>query len=207
MLADLTAFFITSFARLVTGARALWLGCTPQPQQRLYFANHSSHGDFVLIWASLPEPLRRHTRPVAGADYWLKPGARSFLINKVFNGVLLDRQRSEPQADPLQPVKDALARGDSLIFFPEGTRNLGDEPLLPFKSGLFHLASAQPQVELVPVWIANLNRVMPKGRTLPLPLLCTLSFGEPLHLQDDESKQAFLERASSALLALAPKEV
>ena len=207
MLADLTAFLITSFARLVTGARALWLGCTPQAQQRLYFANHSSHGDFVLIWAALPEPLRRNTRPVAGADYWLKPGARSFLINKVFNGVLLDRQRSEPQADPLQPVKDALAQGDSLIFFPEGTRNLGDEPLLPFKSGLFHLASAQPQVELVPVWIANLNRVMPKGRTLPLPLLCTLSFGEPLHLRDDESKQAFLERASSALLALAPKEV
>ena len=207
MLADLTAFLITSFARLVTGARALWLGCTPQAQQRLYFANHSSHGDFVLIWAALPEPLRRNTRPVAGADYWLKPGPRSFLINKVFNGVLLDRQRSEPHADPLQPVKDALAQGDSLIFFPEGTRNLGDEPLLPFKSGLFHLASAQPQVELVPVWIANLNRVMPKGRTLPLPLLCTLSFGEPLHLRDDESKQAFLERASSALLALAPKEV
>lgn len=207
MLADLTAFLITSFARLVTGARALWLGCTPQAQQRLYFANHSSHGDFVLIWASLPESLRRNTRPVAGADYWLKPGLRSFLISKVFNGVLLDRQRSEPQADLLQPVKDALAQGDSLIFFPEGTRNLGDEPLLPFKSGLFHLASAQPQVELVPVWIANLNRVMPKGRTLPLPLLCTLSFGEPLHLRDDESKQAFLERASSALLALAPKEV
>ena len=206
MLADLTAFLITSFARLVTGARALWLGCTPQAQQRLYFANHSSHGDFVLIWASLPESLRRNTRPVAGADYWLKPGLRSFLINKVFNGVLLDRQRSEPQADLLQPVKDALAQGDSLIFFPEGTRNLGDEPLLPFKSGLFHLASAQPGVELVPVWIANLNRVMPKGRTLPLPLLCTLSFGEPLHLQDDESKQAFIDRATQALLALAPKE-
>lgn len=101
MLADLTAFLITSFARLVTGARALWLGCTPQAQQRLYFANHSSHGDFVLIWASLPESLRRNTRPVAGADYWLKPGLRSFLINKVFNGVLLDRQRSEPQADLL----------------------------------------------------------------------------------------------------------
>ena len=207
MLAAFTAFLITSFARLVTGARALWLGCSPLPVQRLYFANHSSHGDFVLIWASLPEPLRQRTRPVAGADYWLKPGVRSFLISKVFNGVLLDRQRSGPEADPLQPVKDALAQGDSLIFFPEGTRNLGDEPLLPFKSGLFHLAAAQQQIELVPVWIANLNRVMPKGRTLPLPLLCTLSFGEPLQLAPDESKQAFLERASHALLALAPKEV
>ncbi|AVD84847.1 1-acyl-sn-glycerol-3-phosphate acyltransferase [Pseudomonas sp. SWI6] len=206
MLAALTAFIITSAARLITGARALWLGCAPQPVQRLYFANHSSHGDFVLIWASLPAPLRRHTRPVAGADYWAKPGLRDFLIRKVFNGVLIDRHRVEGQGNPLQPIFDALAQGDSLIFFPEGTRNLGDEPLMPFKSGLFHLAAANPGMQLVPVWIANLNRVMPKGRALPLPLLCTLSFGEPIHLQADEGKQEFLERASQALLNLAPKD-
>ncbi|TFF41098.1 1-acyl-sn-glycerol-3-phosphate acyltransferase [Pseudomonas sp. RIT623] len=206
MLASLTAFVITSAARLITGARALWLGCTPQPVQRLYFANHSSHGDFVLLWAALPEPLRRRTRPVAGADYWCQPGIRNFLIRQVFNGVLIDRQHSASEGNPLQPVLDAFAQGDSLIFFPEGTRNLTDDPLLPFKSGLFHLATANPQVELVPVWIANLNRVMPKGRALPLPLLCTLSFGEPLHLGPDESKHAFLERARQALLNLAPKE-
>ncbi|MDZ5604674.1 lysophospholipid acyltransferase family protein [Pseudomonas sp. RP23018S] len=206
MLADLTAFSITSAARLITGARALWLGCTPQPVQRLYFANHSSHGDFVLLWASLPNALRKRTRPVAGADYWCKPGLREFLIRKVFNGVLIDRQRGEPTDSPLQPVLDALAQGDSLIFFPEGTRNLSDAPLLPFKSGLFHLAAANPQIELVPVWIANLNRVMPKGRALPLPLLCTLSFGEPLTRLPGESKPEFLERASLALLNLAPKD-
>ncbi|MCO7519685.1 MULTISPECIES: lysophospholipid acyltransferase family protein [unclassified Pseudomonas] len=206
MLASLTAFVITSAARLITGARALWLGCTPQPVQRLYFANHSSHGDFVLLWAALPEPLRRRTRPVAGADYWCQPGMRHFLIRQVFNAVLIDRQHGASEGNPLQPVLDALAQGDSLIFFPEGTRNLTDDPLLPFKSGLFHLATANPQVELIPVWIANLNRVMPKGRALPLPLLCTLSFGEPLHLEPDESKHAFLERARQALLNLAPKE-
>ncbi|QXH36429.1 lysophospholipid acyltransferase family protein [Pseudomonas muyukensis] len=206
MLASLTAFVITSAARLITGARALWLGCTPQPVQRLYFANHSSHGDFVLLWAALPEPLRRRTRPVAGADYWCQPGMRNFLIRQVFNAVLIDRQHGPSEGNPLQPVLDAFAQGDSLIFFPEGTRNLTDDPLLPFKSGLFHLATANPQVELVPVWIANLNRVMPKGRALPLPLLCTLSFGEPLHLEPDESKHAFLERARQALLNLAPKE-
>ena len=206
MFEPLVATLITSMARTVTGARSLWLGCAPEPVQRIYFANHSSHGDFVLLWASLPQGLRQRTRPVAGADYWARPGIRDFLIRKVFNGVLIERQRSEGQGNPLQPVLDAVAQGDSLIFFPEGTRNLGDEPLLPFRSGLYHLAAAHPQVELVPVWIANLNLVMPKGRALPLPLLCTLSFGEPLHLHADESKQAFLERASQALLNLAPKD-
>lgn len=205
MLAALTAFAITSAARLLTGARALWLGSTAQATQRLYYANHSSHGDFVLLWASLPPELRKRTRPVAGADYWQKPGVRSFLINKVFNGVLVDRERKEG-ANPLQAMLDALDGGDSLIIFPEGTRNLGDEPLLPFKSGLYHLAQARPDVELVPVWIANLNRVMPKGRALPLPLLCTLSFGAALEPIEEEGKDAFLERARNALLALAPEE-
>ena len=205
MLAALTAFAITSAARLLTGARALWLGSTAQATQRLYYANHSSHGDFVLLWASLPPELRKRTRPVAGADYWQKPGVRSFLINKVFNGVLVDRERKEG-ANPLQAMLDALDGGDSLIIFPEGTRNLGDEPLLPFKSGLYHLAQARPNVELVPVWIANLNRVMPKGRELPLPLLCTLSFGAALEPIEGEDKDAFLERARNALLALAPEE-
>ncbi|WP_313116497.1 lysophospholipid acyltransferase family protein [Ectopseudomonas guguanensis] len=206
MLAALTAFAITSAARLLTGARALWLGSTAQATQRLYYANHSSHGDFVLLWASLPPQLRKRTRPVAGADYWQKPGVRSFLINRVFNGVLVDRERKEAGINPLQAMLDALDGGDSLIIFPEGTRNLSDEPLLPFKSGLYHLAHARPEVELVPVWIANLNRVMPKGRALPLPLLCTLSFGTALERIEGEGKEAFLERARNALLALAPEE-
>ncbi|SDH35885.1 1-acyl-sn-glycerol-3-phosphate acyltransferases [Pseudomonas benzenivorans] len=206
MLASLAAFAITSGARLLTGARALWLGCTAQPVQRLYFANHSSHGDFVLLWASLPAELRRSTRPVAGADYWLTGSVRRYLIQRVFNAVLVDRQRASPDSNPLQPMLDALDRGDSLILFPEGTRNL-EAGLLPFKSGLYHLARTRPGVELIPVWIANLNRVMPKGRALPLPLLCTLSFGAPLAYLEEEGKAAFLERARNALLALAPEEI
>lgn len=205
MLGHLSAFFITSSARMLTGARSLWLGCAPQKTKRIYFANHSSHGDFVLLWASLPPELRASTRPVAGADYWLSSPVRRFVINRVFRGVLVDRERSDPSCNPLQPMLDALDEGHSLILFPEGTRNLEDG-LLPFKGGLYRLGLARPDVELVPVWIANLNRVMPKGRALPLPLLCTVSFGTPLSINEQEGKDAFLERARKALLALAPEE-
>ena len=197
----LLARLIIGFARLLTGARSLWRGCLPEARQRIYFANHSSHADFVLLWSSLPPALRARTRPVAGADYWQRDAARRFLIHRVFHGVLVDRERSSA-ANPLEPLLAALHAGDSLILFPEGTRNLTDE-LLPFRSGLYRLGRACPQVELVPVWIANLNRVMPKGRVLPLPLLCTVSFGAPLSIGADESKEAFLARARDALLELA----
>lgn len=204
MFEPVVATLITSAARTVTGARSLWLGCAPQRVQRIYFANHSSHGDFVLLWASLPPALRKVTRPVAGADYWQKSPLRRYIINRVFNGVLIDRERKDPVDNPLQPMLEALENGDSLIIFPEGTRNL-EEGLLPFKSGIYHLAKSYPQIELIPVWIANLNRVMPKGRVLPLPLLCTTSFGAPLVLEESESKVHFLERSRDALLALAPE--
>ncbi|OEO25893.1 acyl-phosphate glycerol 3-phosphate acyltransferase [Pseudomonas sp. J237] len=205
MFEPLVATLITSMARTVTGARSLWLGCAPEPVQRIYFANHSSHGDFVLLWASLPPALRKVTRPVAGSDYWNKSATRRYIIKRVFNGVLIDRERIDPSVNPMQPMLAALENGDSLIIFPEGTRNLEDG-LLPFKSGLYHLTKKHPQAQVVPVWIANLNRVMPKGRVLPLPLLCTTSFGPALQLAEDESKEHFLKRCRDALLALAPED-
>ncbi len=199
----LLASALCGFARALTGVRALWLGSEPDARPRVYFANHRSHGDFVLIWASLPPPLRRRTRPVAGADYWLTTPLRRFLINRVFRGVCIDRRPGRSGPNPVAQMGEALAAGESLILFPEGTRNMGDG-LLPFKSGLHHLAKAHPEAELIPVWIENLGRVMPKGSLIPVPLLCTLSFGPPLTPVEGESRDTFLTRARAALLDLAP---
>jgi 1-acyl-sn-glycerol-3-phosphate acyltransferase len=201
----LVATLITGFARLLTGARARWMGCAPEARQRIYFANHRSHADFVLLWASLPPRLRETTRPVAGADYWREGALRRFLIHQVFRGVLIDRNRETRTEDPIAQIVAALGSGASLIVFPEGTRNLTDEPLLPLKSGLYYTALRRPDVELVPVWIDNLGRVLPKGMLLPVPLLCTVNFGEPLALAAAESKDDFLERARRALLELNEK--
>lgn len=194
---------LCSFARLLTGVRALWRYGIPEPRPCVYFANHRSHWDFILIWAVLPPQVRRRTRPVAAADYWLNGGWRSYLATRVFRSVLIDRTLHPHLPNPVDQMGAALAAGDSLILFPEGTRNLQEE-LLPFKSGIFHLAKRFPDVELVPVWIENLGRVMPKGALLPVPLLCALSFGQPLRLEPDEAKTHFLARARDALLALAP---
>ncbi len=191
------------FARVLTGVRPQWLGTQPRTRARIYFANHRSHGDFLLIWASLPRAVRYQTRPVAAADYWSCGRLRQYISKRAFRAVLIDRSHTGCSANPVQQMSEALTAGDSPILFPEGTRNL-DEGVMPFKSGLFHLACKHPEVELVPVWIENLGRVMPKGAFIPAPLLCTLVFGTPLHPLTDEKRDAFLTRARDALLALAP---
>lgn len=200
--ARVTAQAISTFARFITAPRAIWQGIEPVPHQRVYFANHTSNGDFVLLWTALPAPLRRQTRPVAALDYWLTSPLRAFIGREVFNAVLIDRRPEARTDDPVMQMAQALDQDSSLILFPEGQRNSSDADLLPFKSGLYHLAKSRPDVDLVPVWIANLNRVMPKGEIVPVPLICTLTFGAPLHIQPEESKDAFLARATQALLAL-----
>lgn len=203
---NLVAGAICGFAKLLTGVRAVWRGSKPEERQRVYFANHRSHGDFVLIWASLPPSLRRITRPVAGADYWLATPLSRYIGGSVFRSVLIDRSAKANQAvSPIAQMSEALTQGDSLIIFPEGTRNLEDG-LLPFKSGIYRLACAHPEVEFIPVWIENVGRVMPKGAVVPVPLLCTLTFGFPMRIVAGEDKQAFLNRAREALSALSPAE-
>jgi 1-acyl-sn-glycerol-3-phosphate acyltransferase len=197
---------IITFARFVTAVRPIWTGTPPTPRQRIYFANHTSNGDFVLIWSVLSSQMRGQTRPVAGSDYWLSTPLRRFIGQEVFNAVLIDRRPEMRTEDPVSVMLAALGDGSSLIIFPEGTRNTGTDPLLPFKSGLYHLAMARPEIDLVPVFIRNLNRVMPKGEVVPVPLICTVEFGATEHLSPNEDKGAFLTRMRTALLATAGEE-
>lgn len=205
--AVVAAWLIVLAARLLTGVRAIWSGTTPKAEQTLYFANHTSHGDFVLLWATLPADLRALTRPVAGQDYWEASSMRRFIGADVFNALMIRRDGGTGAGapNPVEQMTEALQSGDSLIMFPEGTRNTGDETLLPLKSGLFHLARACPQVRLVPVWIENLKRVLPKGALVPIPLACTVRYGTPLVLAEGEDKNAFIARARAAMLELRPE--
>jgi 1-acyl-sn-glycerol-3-phosphate acyltransferase len=203
--AELMGLLLAFIARLITGTQGHWKGCPPKAEQRIYFANHQSHLDWVLIWAALPRELRVRTRPIAARDYWTSSPFKQWLTTAVFNAVYVSRTRVDEQ-DPLEPLVQALEQGDSLVIFPEGTRSNKDEPQ-PFKSGIFHLAELFPAVQLIPAWIDNVQRVMPKGEVVPVPILCTVTFGAPLTLQPDEDKRAFLDRARAAVLAVRPGRV
>ena len=239
--------------RLLTGAQARWWGCPPKAEQRIYFANHQSHLDLVMIWAALPEELRSITRPIAARDYWANTPFKRWITTEVFNAIYVERGggapvvppappepppavRIEPSLDeasaafaaaepagaqfeiplpppapqpapsplappgsaealaPLQPLIEALQSGDSIIIFPEGTRGHAGEPQ-KFKSGLYTLAQMFPEVVLVPAWIDNVQRVMPKGEVVPVPILCSVTFGAPVRLEEGEERRPFLDRA------------
>lgn len=194
------SWFLLGLIRLLTGSQARWYGCPPKAEQRIYFANHQSHADLVLIWAALPRDLRSITRPIAARDYWTKTPFKEWITTAVFNAIYVSRERSNNE-DPLEPLFEALDKGDSVVLFPEGTRGHAEEPAA-FKSGLYNLAQRYPQVVLVPAWINNVQRVMPKGEVVPVPVLCSVTFGVPVKLQADEERRAFLDRARGAVIAL-----
>lgn len=199
-LPEAAGILLATIARLITGAQGHWYGAPPKAEQRIYFANHQSHFDWVLIWASLPRDLRTITRPIAARDYWTSSKLKHWITHEIFNAVYVSRERSADE-DPLEPLMEALRNGDSLVIFPEGTRGNKPEPAA-FKAGLYHLAQAFPEVQLIPAWIDNVQRVMPKGEVVPVPILCSVTFGAPLTLLAGEDKRAFLERARNAVLAL-----
>lgn len=208
----MTVQILVVLTRLVSGVQVRWAGVQPEARQRIYFANHTSHLDAVVIWASLPADVRARTRPVAARDYWERGRLRRWIASEVLHAILLDRATAHgPKSattvaaarGTVERVAAGLSAGHSLILFPEGTRGPGPD-IGPFKSGLYHLVVLRPDVELVPVYMDNLNRILPKGALLPVPLLSSVTFGPALCLAPGEAKDAFLVRMREALLALRP---
>jgi len=189
-------------ARIGSRARVRWLEQPDAPCPRVYFANHSSHLDFVVLWSFLPAPMRVTTRPVAAKEYWLRTPLRSFVATRVFRSLLVPRDETAALGGrtTLAPLLEELDRGGSLILFPEGARGDGSE-LGGFRGGLYELCRQRPHVEAVPVWLENLHRVLPKGRVLPVPHETRVTFGAALHIGSGEGCE-FLDRARDALLEL-----
>lgn len=192
---------LAAVARLISGASSRWIECQPDTCQRIYFANHTSHLDAIVLWSALPSEVRALTRPVAAKDYWEKGPVRRYLAKNVFNALLIDRVKIKVHQSPVDLMLKTIGDTHSLIVFPEGSRNTGDD-IGEFKSGLYYSAKKRPDLELIPVHIDNLNRVLPRGEFLPVPLLSCITFGPPIWLEQGESKAEFLQKARAAVRRL-----
>lgn len=202
MLTWLVRNFLILLAKFVSGASVRWVGCHPDSQcQRVYIANHTSHIDGVIIWASLPHEIRAKTRLVAAQDYWLGGPIRRFLAIRVLNVILVDRENISKRNNPLYHMLDEMGSKYSIIIFPEGGRSTSGI-VGEFKSGVFYLVKKKPELELIPVYLDNMNRILPKGVFLPVPLLSRVLFGAPIWYERNESKDVFLTRARESVLNL-----
>jgi 1-acyl-sn-glycerol-3-phosphate acyltransferase len=199
-----TGAILAVLARFMSGASVRWVDSQPDTCQRVYFANHTSHLDALVIWSALPPDVRALTRPVAAKDYWTAGRVRRYMATKVFNALLIDRTEIKVHQSPVDVMIREIGNQYSLIVFPEGGRGSGTE-IGEFKSGLYYLCKKRPDLELIPVHIDNMNRILPRGEFLPVPLLTCISFGPPMWLEAGEPKTDFLRRAREAVRRL--KEV
>jgi len=201
MEANILGGILALIARFLSGASVRWIDCQPDLCQRVYFANHTSHLDAVVLWSALPPAIRALTRPVAAKDYWTAGRIRHYLSTQVFNALLIDRTEIKVHRSPIDLMIREIAQRYSLIVFPEGGRSPGPD-VGEFKSGLYYLCKKRPDLELIPVHIDNMNRILPRGEVLPVPLLTCISFGPPMWLEAGEPKVDFLRRAREAVRRL-----
>jgi 1-acyl-sn-glycerol-3-phosphate acyltransferase len=201
MEANITGAILALIARFLSGASVRWIDSQPDTCQRVYFANHTSHLDAVVLWSALPASIRGLARPVAAKDYWMAGAIRRYLASRVFNALLIDRTEIKVHQSPVDLMIREMGDRHSLIVFPEGGRSVGPE-VGEFKSGLYYLCRKRPDLELIPVHIDNMNRILPRGEFLPVPLLTCITFGPPLWLEAGEAKGDFLRRAREAVRRL-----
>lgn len=197
----ITGAILALIARFLSGASVRWIDCQPDTCQRVYFANHTSHLDAIVLWSALPTDVRSLTRPVAAKDYWSAGPIRRYLSTRVFNALLIDRTEIKVHQSPVDLMIREIAHRYSLIVFPEGGRSAGPE-IGEFKSGLYYLCKKRPDLELIPVHIDNMNRILPRGEVLPVPLLSCITFGPPIWLERGEPKADFLNRARDSVRRL-----
>ena len=196
MTADLLAMLVRIATGVSIGKINGWSG-----KSAVFFANHSSNLDALVIWAALPREIRRRTSPVAARDYWTKNWIRRWISGEIFHAVLLNRKgRPGNRSHPLQGVFDMLESGRSIIIFPEGTRS-PEGSLAHFKPGSFHVKERFPDCMMIPVSLQNMNRILPKGQSLPVPLIGRITMHPPLETVADESREQFLTRARIAVAA------
>ncbi|MFI4935635.1 MAG: lysophospholipid acyltransferase family protein [Caulobacterales bacterium] len=194
--------FARPLARFLTGADVIDRQRLPSVGPAIIAANHTSHVDTLLLLTIFPARVMSRVRPVAAADYFLKGPLISWFSRNLV-GIVPIVRAGGGRGDVLAPIRQALAQGDIVIVFPEGTRGTPTDEIGPLKSGISRLAAAFPDAPVTPVWIEGAGRVLPKGAHVPAPLNCTVLVGKPLYGRD--GRAALMEALRASLMDLKKK--
>ena len=196
-----------AFALAIKPFMALFIGLRVGGREHLaisepfiLIANHSSHLDTVSLLSLFPLSRLRRIRPVAAADYFERNRFVSFFTKTLFNILPIARKNITTENNPLRRMREAIEGGDSLIIFPEGTRGSGEQ-IGEFRSGVAHLIEKMPEVPVIPAYLVNMGRSLPKGEFIPVPFFCEIRIGAPRVLQG--SRQEITRALEAAVRELA----
>jgi 1-acyl-sn-glycerol-3-phosphate acyltransferase len=198
-------FFVRPFVTLFIGLRTRGLENVPKKGPFVLVANHSSHLDTVCLLSLFPLRRLREIRPVAAADYFDRNRIVSAFSRTLFNILPIPRKDFTEENHPVRRMRDAIDQGYSLIVFPEGTRGSGEE-LGKFRTGVARAVEGERSVAVVPAYLVNMGRSLPKGEWFPIPFFCEVRIGRPMLLEgkDYQEKVAAVEAAVRRLAAGEP---
>lgn len=196
----LLLLIIRPIARFLTGADVTGRQHLPLRGPAIVAANHNSHMDTLLLLSIFPSRAVMRVRPAAAADYFLKDPVIGWFSRNMIGIVPVARDKVGTGEDVLAPARDALAAGDIIVVFPEGTRGDATDEMARLKSGVARLAEAFPDAPVTPIWIQGAGRVLPKGEVIPVPMNCAVLIGEPVRWTGKRTE--FMDGLRDALLKL-----
>ncbi|WP_251977239.1 lysophospholipid acyltransferase family protein [Salinicola avicenniae] len=172
----------------------------PRRGPHVLVANHNSHLDTLVLMSLFSWRDLHRVRPVAAADYFLANRWLAWFSTHVLDIIPIRRDGGGNRRDLMADCRAALAAGDIVILFPEGSRGR-PEAMQPLKKGVFHLLKTHPEIPLTPVMLRGLGRALPKGEALLVPRNCDVAIGEAMQVGDDSA--AFMGALEAAFETLA----
>ena len=192
---------IRPFVYVVFGVNVKNIHNLPVCGPAILVANHNSHIDTLVLMSLFTTTRLLKVNPVAAEDYFFDTRIRTFLFKTLFGAIAIKRQRKGlARGDIFSEIQQSLENGHILIIYPEGTRSLNSE-IQEFKTGVAHLAKSNPDVPVIPIFINGPDRIMPKYDSLPVPFICDVHIGRPMHI-GDRSRKEFTGKIYRQVLAM-----
>jgi 1-acyl-sn-glycerol-3-phosphate acyltransferase len=126
----------------------------------IFVVNHSSYLDAIAVVKVIPQSF--------------KPLGKIEMVNIPIFGmlykrlvILIDRSSKESRERCVIALKEEIARGQSILIFPEGTMNRTEHLLGDFYDGAFKIA-IETQTPILPLTIINTKELMPRNDALAI---------------------------------------
>jgi 1-acyl-sn-glycerol-3-phosphate acyltransferase len=179
------SFFWKNFLKIFIGLKYVNEKTLKNKKQFILIANHNSHMDTMAIMSAIPSRYIHKVHPIAARDFFGGSLFKKILMRYLVNATLIKRDRDDPNNDPIDSMDKMLKKSRSLILFPEGSRGTPGV-MTKFKKGLGYLIQRNPEINVIPVYLDNVYKTLPRGKNLILPYNCSMRFGDPIEFKSME---------------------